>query len=154
MVGGFIAVRPRPVYYLRARRKYRTRNPATGRLVNTVCIHKRPAEVGKREAARHWEADTVIGPRGTKACLFTVVERKTRLQVVLLVADRRAQTVARALCRTLPAQAQGLPILSITSDNGKEFAHNANAPDPRRGILLRRSKIPPTSGVPTRTATA
>jgi IS30 family transposase len=116
--------RPKPVYFLRARRKYRARNPATGRLGNTVSIHQRPAEVDTREAAGHWEADTIVGPRGTKACLVTVVERKTRLLVALSVPDRRAQTVTRALLRHLPAKARsaGLPILSITTDNGKEFA--------------------------------
>lgn len=115
------------VYFLRPRRKYRARNPATGRLGNTVSIHSRPAEVATRETAGHWEADTVLGPRGTKACLVTLVERKTRLLVALPVADRRAQTVARALKRHLPikAQAAGLPILSITTDNGKEFAEHA-----------------------------
>lgn len=115
------------VYFLRPRRKYRARNPATGRLSDTVSIHQRPPEVATRETAGHWEADTVLGPRGTKACLLTLVERKTRLLIALPVADRRAQTVARALMRHLPAQARaaGLPILSITTDNGKEFAEHA-----------------------------
>jgi|LakMenEpi03Aug12_release.lakeMendotaPanAssembly.Ray.scaffolds.fasta_scaffold488764_1 IS30 family transposase len=125
---GFGRKKPgRAVYFLRPRRKYRARNPATGRLSDTVSIHQRPAEVATRETAGHWEADTMLGPRGTKACLLTLVERKTRLLIALPVADRRAQTVARALLRHLPikAQAAGVPILSITTDNGKEFAEHA-----------------------------
>jgi IS30 family transposase len=115
----------RRVYCLRPRRKYRKRNPATGRLTGTLSIHQRPAEVATRATPGHWEVDTVVSPRGASGCLLTAVERKTRYLVAVVLPDRRAATVARALRRALPRQAAGLPVLSITSDNGKEFAHHA-----------------------------
>lgn len=115
----------RRVYCLRPRRKYRTRNPATGRLTGTLSIHQRPAEVATRATPGHWEVDTVVSPRGASGCLLTAVERKTRFLVAVPLPDRKAATVARALRRALSPQNAGLPVLSITSDNGKEFAHHA-----------------------------
>jgi IS30 family transposase len=77
--------------------------------------------VATRATPGHWEVDTVVSPRGASGCLLTSVERKTRYLVAVVLPDRRAATVARAL----PRQGAGLPVLSITSDNGKEFTHHA-----------------------------
>lgn len=80
-------------------------------------IRKRPREVLARQEAGHWEGDTVRG-KTHHHCLVTLVERKslyTRLSVPL---HKRSETVAQAVRTAL----RNLPALSLTLDNGSEFA--------------------------------
>lgn len=43
-------------------------------------IEQRPTNVNNRCDFGHWEVDTVLSGRGdSKACLFTFVERKSRI---------------------------------------------------------------------------
>lgn len=82
-------------------------------------ISDRPAIVETRSRIGDWEADTIIGQRRQQA-IVSVVERRSRFCVLQKVPVRSAEMVANAACQQL------LPIkdkvLTITSDNGSEFA--------------------------------
>lgn len=45
-------------------------------------IAERSESVGKREEYGHWEMDTVVGGRGSKAVLLVLTERMTRQEIV------------------------------------------------------------------------
>lgn len=98
-----------------------SRFPIPGR----VPISKRPFASGDRGCFGHWEADSVIGA----GCnLHTEVERKTRYLMARIVADKTAEEsvgAQLAMFSPLPAGAR----LSVTHDNGTEFARHARLRD-------------------------
>ena len=83
-------------------------------------IEERPAHVESREEFGHYELDTIVGGRGTRAVLLSVTERKTRAQCLVRLRRRSQRAVLSAL-RAL-ARAGKLPgFRSATCDNGCEF---------------------------------
>ena len=84
-------------------------------------IRRRPKEVAKREVAGHWEGDTVRG-RTYHHCLVTLVERKSLYTKLSQPLHKESVGVAQAVRRAL----KGLPALSLTLDNGSEFAAYAS----------------------------
>ena len=81
-------------------------------------IRQRPKEALTRAIAGHWEGDTIRG-RSPHHCLLTLVERKSLYTKISPVLQKRADLVAVAVGQEL----NGLPALSLTLDNGSEFAH-------------------------------
>ena len=66
--------------------------------------------------------DTVESGQGkTTACFITVIERKTRYYIAVKSPDRKAETVAALVIKTLSALPKGA-VKTITTDNGNEFA--------------------------------
>jgi IS30 family transposase len=107
--------------HLRGARKQRRKRygqyDSRGRLTGKRPIEQRPAEVASRERIGDWEMDTVHG-RG-KACVVTVVERKTGL--VRIGPIRRATkelTLERTVKLLWPERQR---VKTITADNGTEF---------------------------------
>ena len=101
------------------RRKRYGRYDSRGRLAGKKRIEQRPAVVASRKRIGDWEIDTVHG-RG-KACLVTVVERKTGL-VKIGPIDRATKELT--LARTVKLLWAERPrVKTITADNGTEF-HN------------------------------
>ena len=80
-------------------------------------IHDRPEVIEKRARFGDWEGDTIRGGPG-KGAIVTLVDRKGRYTTAMLLQDLRAATVTKAINKAL----QGLPVHSITFDNGSEFA--------------------------------
>lgn len=105
-----------------ARKFYRKRYggyDSRGRLAGKKMIGTRPAVVERRKRIGDWEIDTVHG-RG-KACLVTIVERKTGL---VRVGPIRRATKELTLERTIELLwAEKRRVKTITADNGCEF-HN------------------------------
>ena len=89
---------------------------------NRLSIEHRPAVVERRSRLGDWEVDTMIG-KGHQQALVSLTERKSRLSLIAKVARRSANTVATAVINLL--KPLGLPLHTVTSDNGKEFAHHA-----------------------------
>jgi IS30 family transposase len=88
-------------------------------------IEDRPAEVGERLEAGHWEIDLVVGGKGKgTAVLLTLTERKTRKQIIRKLKDKTQSSVVRALNgieRQMGPEAFRTVFKSITADNGSEF---------------------------------
>ncbi|WP_299011143.1 IS30 family transposase [uncultured Shewanella sp.] len=94
-------------------------------IVNAVSIDERPEIVDSRERLGDWEADTVIGKRGT-GVFVTLAERKTRFYLVKRVDSKQADVVKDALIAMLKPYKDF--VHTITFDNGGEFAkHEAVA---------------------------
>jgi IS30 family transposase len=101
------------------RRKRYGQYDSRGRLASKKPIEQRPTVVANRSRIGDWEIDTIHG-RG-KACVVTVVERKTGL--VRLGPIQRA-TKELTLGRTVKLLwAERQRVKTITADNGTEF-HN------------------------------
>jgi len=101
------------------RRKRYGRYDSRGRLAGKKLIEQRPAVVAGPGRIGDWEIDTVHG-RG-KACLVTVVERKTGL---VRIGQIQRATKELTLERTVELLwAERKRVKTITADNGTEF-HN------------------------------
>ena len=107
--------------HLRCQKKYRKRNllgqDRRGQIPNRNDISKRPEIIEDRQRLGDYEGDTVIG-RGHKGVLVTLVDRATRETKIKALPNRKAHIVADG-CIELLSNEQ---TLSITFDNGKEFA--------------------------------
>jgi IS30 family transposase len=106
-------------------RRSRDRVEKRGRLPGMVMISDRPAEVEDRAVPGHWEGDLILG-EGGRSAVGTLVERTTRLLLLLdLAGDRSAEAVEAAMRKaisTLPAEL----CRSITWDQGAEMAKHAD----------------------------
>jgi IS30 family transposase len=108
----------------RACKKYQKRYGSydkRGQLVNRVSIEERPAIVDAKTRIGDWEGDTVIG-KGRKNAFVTLVERKTLFTVVRRIASKHADITADAIIKSVQAIKDS--VLTITFDNGKEFAQH------------------------------
>lgn len=82
-------------------------------------IAERPSIVETRSRTGDWEADTIIGGRQNGAVL-SLVERRSRFCLLRRVPNRSAEMIAAAASQKLrPVKDK---VLTITSDNGSEFA--------------------------------
>lgn len=88
-------------------------------------IDERPNEIEDRDIPFHWEIDTVIGRKGAnEPVLLTLVERKTRYEVIIKLENKTSQAVDDAIKALKKRAGDAFPLLfkSITSDNGTEFS--------------------------------
>ena len=111
-------------YLVRASKKYRKRYGSydkRGQIVNRVSIEERPDVVDKKSRIGDWEGDTVIG-KGRKNAFVTMVERKTLYLVVKRIESKHADITAGALIESMMPLKDS--VLTITLDNGKEFAQH------------------------------
>jgi len=109
----------------RTSRKKRGTVERRGRIPGMVNISERPAEIEDRAVPGHWEGDLILGAGGRSA-VGTLVERSTRLVLLLhLDGGRSAVTVEAAMRRAieeLPAELRR----SITWDQGAEMSTHAS----------------------------
>ena len=109
----------------RRRRKHAGRRVSRFPIPGRVSIAERPPEADDRSGFGHWEADSVIG----MGCnLHTEVERRTRFLMARVIPDKTAERsvgAQLAMFAPLPAAAG----LSVTHDNGTEFARHARLRD-------------------------
>jgi IS30 family transposase len=106
---------------IRHRKKYKDRSKPVKRelIPNRVSIDLRPAIVQTNTQVGHWEADTVIG-KGHDGVLLTLVERCTKYVLIVKLGSKHARALAQAAVKAL--RKCGLPVKTITFDNGLEFA--------------------------------
>jgi transposase, IS30 family len=109
--------------YRRRRGRGRSRDGALKQSTSMRSIHERPAAVESRRQAGHWEGDLIAGA-GQRSAIATLVERKTRLTLLVrLPGDHSAQTVGDALITAfakLPASLRR----TLTWDQGNEMFHH------------------------------
>jgi len=101
------------------RKKRYGKNDRRGHIKDRVSIDERPAVVDKKERIGDWEIDTIIGANH-KGALVSAVERKSNFSCIRFVQKKEAELVANAIVNMLgPYKSH---VLTITLDNGKEFA--------------------------------
>jgi len=86
-------------------------------------IEDRPKKVDHRGEYGHWEGDTVKGPLGARAGLFTLTERKTREEIIMKIAECTQAAIKEAIDELEVKYGAGFKVKfkSITFDNGVEF---------------------------------
>jgi IS30 family transposase len=90
-------------------------------------ISERPKEVDEREKKGHWEIDLVVGKQGTKPVVLTLVERKSRKSLYVLVKNKTQEEVLAAIKKAAKKVEGDFSEVfkSITADNGSEFLDSA-----------------------------
>ena len=104
---------------MRRSRHHTQKTADHGRITDAVSIRERPAEVEDRAVPGHWEGDLLCGSNNSQ--IATLVERHTRLVMLVRVPSKDTETVINALIK----QAHKLPrelYKSLTWDRGKEMA--------------------------------
>lgn len=128
----YIYVHPRQhlkrqlLYCLRRKHKYRRKRNKERKKSNPireiVSIDERPEEINSRKLAGHWEGDLIMGVLN-KSAIGTLVERKTRLTLIVKLVKKDAESVRRAFTRKfgqLPLKLKQ----SLTYDQGQEMAEH------------------------------
>ena len=82
-------------------------------------IDQRPRIVDAKSRLGDWEVDTVIGAKH-KGALVTAIDRASKFTVIEAVPNKTSEAVTKALTHRLGAFADR--VLTLTADNGKEFA--------------------------------
>jgi IS30 family transposase len=106
-------------------KKYRKRYGSPkrqGPLKNRTFIDDRPEVINEKQRLGDWEIDTIIG-KSHKQAIVTIVERISKLTVLKKVSSKNAKLVAEATINGLSNLSPNF-VLSITSDNGSEFARH------------------------------
>ena len=103
-------------------RKYNKRgsvNAGRGLIPGRVDISERDPIVETKSRIGDFEADTIIGA-DHKGAIVSLVDRKTKFAMFELVPDKTMESVAAAIIKMLKPIKDN--VLTITFDNGKEFA--------------------------------
>jgi IS30 family transposase len=88
-------------------------------------IAMRPQEAEMRLEIGHWEGDTIIGKRGTKACSLTLVDRCGRIVLGFKIPDRSAESVKRTfdgIEKKIGSSNFVKLFRTLTLDNSSEFS--------------------------------
>jgi len=84
-----------------------------------VSIDERPECINNKQRVGDWEIDTIVG-KDNKGAIVTIAERATAFVLIAKLNGKNAQELAEAVVKLM------IPfkelVLSITSDNGTEFA--------------------------------
>lgn len=108
----------------RTTRKTRGTPDGRGRIPGMTMISERPAEVEDRAVPGHWEGDLILG-EGSRSTVGILVERSTRITLLLHLPDGKSASQVEAAMRkaitTLPASLAR----TITCDQGAEMARHA-----------------------------
>lgn len=105
-------------------KKYRKRYGSpkrNGPIKNRRFIDERPTIVDEKSRVGDWEIDTIIGKQRQQA-VISIVERFSKKIILKKVSRKSARNVAYATIEGLTPYLKS--VLSITSDNGSEFAYH------------------------------
>ena len=90
-------------------------------IVDRVSIDERPKEVDLKQRIGDWEVDTIVS-RQHKDVLVTMVERYSKFALIGKAKSKQSSDVAKIIRNLLSRKRK--KALTITSDNGTEFARH------------------------------
>jgi len=98
------SMKKRMIQYLRRKHKNRRvknkERQKTSPIQDYVSIDERPPEADSRTIAGHWEGDLLMGSMN-KSAIGTLVERKTRLTLLVKLIKKDAPSVREAFAKKL-----------------------------------------------------
>jgi IS30 family transposase len=113
--------------YLRSQRRYRKDrskiHSRRGQIPDAIPISERPKEVEDRAVPGHWEGDLIIG-KDHKSALGTLVERTTRLVILVPIKGKKDAKSVRESFAEVFNQIDPAVRLSMTYDRGTEMAEH------------------------------
>jgi IS30 family transposase len=86
---------------------------------NRTDISERPKIVEEKVRVGDWEGDTIIS-HGSHSALLTLVDRHSKYTIIRKVWRKTSENLSTAIINSL--KKEGLPVRTITFDNGSEFA--------------------------------
>ena len=111
---------------LRQRGKKRNKRGAAtagrGLIPGRIDIAQRPAIVDAKSRLGDWELDSIIGAKH-RGAITSMVERKTKLTILELLDGPTSEATKEGIIRRLTPHKKH--VLTLTSDNGKEFSGHA-----------------------------
>jgi transposase, IS30 family len=100
------------------RKRYRSR-PTRGVLLGKRHIGERGEVVERRGRIGDWELDTVMGTVNTRACVLTMVERRSGFTMIRRLKARTAAEVTAEATKAIQGRRENFR--TLTFDNGTEF---------------------------------
>lgn len=129
------------------RRRRRLRQPRKyshdrkQRIVDAVSIEERPKEAESRAVPGHWEGDLLIG-KERQSAIGTLVERTTRLTLLVPLSAKDASTVRRAFARAFSTIPQVFT-KTLTYDRGSEMKeHTLFTKETKIGVYFADASCP------------
>ena len=108
----------------RTARKPRGAIEGRGRIPGMVMLSQRPAEADDRAVPGHWEGDLILG-QGSRSAVGTLVERSTRMTLLLHLPDGKSAEQVEAAMREAGSKLPSSLARTITWDQGAEMAKHA-----------------------------
>ncbi len=112
-------------HHLPYKKKYKKKYSKNKSIVKTGgrSIESRSKIINDRLELGHWEIDTVVGKRGTKACLLVLTERVSRREIIRKLDNKNMSSVVSAIASLKATYSNSFEkyFKTITSDNGVEF---------------------------------
>ncbi len=106
-------------------KKYKYWSSKRSSIANRVAISARPKIVEDKIRLGDIEGDTIVGVKGgDKACLLTLVDRVSKFSIIRKIPNKTASAVEDAMNSCYDDTV--IPFLTITYDNGTEFANHQN----------------------------
>ena len=104
-------------------KKYKYGSGSKVSIIDRVDISMRPKIVEKKIRIGDFEIDTIVSAKHTgKSCLLTMVDRRSKITFIRKTPDKSANQIQSALEDIYLKTT--LPIKTLTSDNGTEFANH------------------------------
>lgn len=108
---------------LKRRVRGRSAKGQASNLEDMISIDERPLEVADRAVPDHWEGDLLIGNAKKQTAIGTLVERSTRIVLLVPLKNKTAEEVRKAfskVVKTIPSEL----MKSLTYDQGREMAQH------------------------------
>ena len=108
----------------RTARKPRGTTDGRGRIPGMVMLSERPAEADDRAVPGHWDGDLILG-EGSRSAVGTLVERSTRMTLLLHLPDGKSAEQVEAAMRAAISKLPSALTRTITWDQGAEMSKHA-----------------------------